>query len=122
MPKERERMARQGRETVLQRHKLSAPPQGDVVDHLQQPHGAAQAPRAGQSLERILERSAKFPELHRRCEAAFRRGEEPGLDGLVSDIVTGKGALTENRAHAALLFHVSKQIIRMKKEEMGDKG
>ena len=45
--------------------------------------------------KRILARSKQFPELHQRCQAAYDRGEEPGLDGLVSDIVMGKGSLSE---------------------------
>ena len=69
---------------------------------------------------RLLERSKRFPELHERCQAAFQRGEEPGLDGLLADIVTGKGQLSETEMILLFLYHVSKQIIRMKMEEMGE--
>lgn len=56
------------------------------------------------------------PELRSRCEKAFKRGEEPVLDGLVADIVTGQGQLTETEQKLLFLFHVRKQIIRMDKE------
>lgn len=69
----------------------------------------------------ILERTKRYPdqELYNRCKRAFERGEEAGLDGLVSDIVTGKGSLTETEQKLLFLFHISKQIIRMKESEMG---
>lgn len=70
---------------------------------------------------RMLERSKIDPELHQRCEVAFRRGEEPILDGLVSDIVAGKGKLSETEQKLLFLFHIRKQIIRMKSEESGQK-
>jgi spore maturation protein CgeB len=71
--------------------------------------------------KKMLERSKIDPELSQRCELAFRRGEEPILDGLVSDIVTGKGKLSETEQKLLFLFHIRKQIIRMKSEEMGQK-
>ncbi|MBX7144824.1 MAG: glycosyltransferase [Oligoflexia bacterium] len=71
---------------------------------------------------RMLERSKIDSELHQRCEIAFRRGEEPILDGLVSDIVAGKGRLSETEQKLLFLFHIRKQIIRMKAEETGQKA
>jgi spore maturation protein CgeB len=68
---------------------------------------------------KILQRAKKFPELYERCKAAYERGEQPGLDGLVSDIATGQGSLTETEQKLLFLFHVSKQIIRMVQEEKG---
>ena len=69
----------------------------------------------------ILERTKKFSdqELYKRCQIAFQRGEEPGLDGLVADIVTGKGSLTETEQKLLLLFHISKQVIRMTENDRG---
>lgn len=69
---------------------------------------------------RILQRTQKHDELHKRCQQAFRRGEEPNLDGLISDIVTGQGKLSETEQKLLFLFHVRKQIIRMRREEQGD--
>lgn len=77
---------------------------------------AATAPWA-----KMMQRAAKHPELHDRCQKAFERGEEPILDGLISDIVTGKGNLSETEQKLLFLFHIRKQIIRMKAEENGDK-
>lgn len=68
---------------------------------------------------RMLKRSASDPELNQRCREAFKRGEEPSLDGLVSGIVTGQGKLTQTELKLLFLFHVKKQIIRMTQEEAG---
>ena len=67
----------------------------------------------------MIEKSKRHPELHDRCKFAFAKGEDPGLDALVADIVMGKGDLTETEQKLLFLFHVSKQTIRMRKEEMG---
>ena len=68
-----------------------------------------------------MKRSKNHPELHRRCQAAFERGEQPILDGLLADIVAGQGTLTETEQKLLFLYHVSKQIIRMRHEESGGK-
>lgn len=67
----------------------------------------------------MIEKTKSRPELNKRCRLAFNKGEEPGLDALVADIVTGKGELTETEQKLLFLFHLSKQTIRMKKEEQG---
>jgi hypothetical protein len=68
-------------------------------------------------------RRAEFdPDLQERCKRAFARGEEPLLDGLVSDITLGKGQLTEAEQKLLFLFHVRKQIIRMEHEGAGVKN
>lgn len=59
------------------------------------------------------------PELKERCERAFARGEEPALDGLIADIVTGKGKLTETEQKLLFMHHVKSQIVRMRTEEAG---
>ena len=69
--------------------------------------------------KKMLERSSRFPELNGRCKQSFERGEEPILDGLVVDILEGKGKLTETEQKLLFLYHVRKQIIRMKTEEAG---
>ena len=71
--------------------------------------------RLGESpWKRVIERAAPYPELKERCEVAFRRGEEANLDGLVSDIITGKGELSETEQKLLFLFHIRKQMVRMK--------
>lgn len=68
---------------------------------------------------KMLNRSQRHPELHARCKEAFERGEAAKLDGLVVDIMNGKGKLTETELKLLFLFHVRKQIINMKREEAG---
>lgn len=71
---------------------------------------------------RMLSRAQPHSELHARCKRAFDRGEEANLDGLVSDIMTGKGKLTDTEMKLLFMFHVRKQIVRAKVEELGDKA
>ncbi|MCB0329202.1 MAG: glycosyltransferase [Bdellovibrionales bacterium] len=66
---------------------------------------------------KVIERASRFPELKSRCETAFKRGEEANLDGLVSDIVSGQGELSETEQKLLFLFHIRKQMIRMRQEE-----
>ena len=68
---------------------------------------------------KMIERSAKFPELKARCEEAFARGEDATLDALLTDILAGKGKLTETEQKLLFLYHIRKQIIFMQKEEQG---
>jgi spore maturation protein CgeB len=70
----------------------------------------------------MIARAAPYQELHERCQRAFDRGEEPILDALISDIVTGNGKLTETEQKLLFMFHVRKQIIRMTREESGEKS
>lgn len=67
--------------------------------------------------KRMLDRAKPHAELLERCNAAYQRGEDSNLDGLVSDIVTGNGKLTETEQKLLFLYHVRKQIIRMRYEE-----
>lgn len=66
---------------------------------------------------KLLKRAEPHEELSDRCQQAYGRGEEAVLDGLVVDIVNGKGKLSETEQKLLFLFHVRKQIIRMKAEE-----
>lgn len=70
-----------------------------------------------QPWRRMIERCAVNEELKERCFRAYERGDDPKLDSLVADIVTGKGKLTETEQKLLFLFHVRKQIIRMRVEE-----
>lgn len=67
--------------------------------------------------KKMLERSKPHQELHERCHNSYNRGEEPALDGLISDIVTGKGKLSETEQKLLFLYHIRRQILRMKAEE-----
>lgn len=67
-------------------------------------------------------RRAEFdPELKERCKAAYHRGEEPLLDGLIADITLGEGQLSDTEQKLLFLFHVRKQIVRMEHERAGAK-
>jgi spore maturation protein CgeB len=65
----------------------------------------------------MIKRAEKHPELKARCEAAYKRGELPKLDGLVSDIIMGQGKLSETEKKLLFLHHLTSQIVMMKKEE-----
>jgi spore maturation protein CgeB len=67
----------------------------------------------------MIQRASRFPELLNRCEASRSRGDQPNLDGLISDIVAGNGKLSETEQKLLFLFHVRKQILRMTREEAG---
>lgn len=67
----------------------------------------------------MIRRAANDPELKERCQRAMMRGEEPALDGLIADIVTGKGKLSETEQKLLFMHHVKSQIIRMRSEESG---
>lgn len=75
-----------------------------------------------QPWQRLLARSEKHPELNERCKKAYERGEEPNMDGLIADIVTGKGRLSETEQKLLFLFHIRKQTLRMQAEERGEKS
>jgi spore maturation protein CgeB len=67
----------------------------------------------------MIRRAEGEPELQERCKRAMMRGDEPGLDGLIADIVTGKGKLTETEQKLLFMHHVKSQIVRMRSEESG---
>ena len=67
----------------------------------------------------MIRRADGDPELKERCERACARGEEPALDGLIADIVTGQGKLTEVEQKLLFLHHIRSQVLRMKREEAG---
>lgn len=119
-PEERSRIAQNSRNKVLSAHTYEhrIKQMLSIVYSVKYEHLKSRIDAS--PWRRIVERSKFDPELHRRCEAAFVRGEEPGLDGLLADIVTGKGALSETEQKLLFIYHISKQMIRMKYEEMGN--
>ncbi len=70
----------------------------------------------------MIEKASFDPELQRQCERASARGADPVLDGIVSEIVTGHGSLTEAEQKLLFLHHVKKQILRMDKGGAGVKN
>lgn len=85
---------------------------GDKYDHIKNRYDAS-------PWKRLLERAKPHKELSERCEKAFARGEEPILDGLISDIVSGNGQLSDTEQKLLFLYHIRKQMIRMRAEENG---
>jgi spore maturation protein CgeB len=61
---------------------------------------------------KMIERSKSHEELSNRCLLARERGEQPTLDALASDIVSGRGKLSETEQKLMFLFHVKKHILR----------
>jgi len=76
--------------------------------------------QAGSRWSKVLNRSQKDPELHERCERAFKRGEEANLDGLISDIMSGKGQLSETEKKLLFLYHIKDQIRSMNRQISGE--
>lgn len=121
-PEERARIAEKARARVLRDHSYES----RLEEMLSVVYaGSYQKLKAREQSSPWVEmiRKAEFdPELQARCERAFARGEEPALDGLISDITMGKGQLTEVEQKLLFLFHVRKQIIRMEHEGAGVKN
>ncbi len=116
---ERDAVAQRARERVLKEHtyahrikQMLSVIYSSKYEHLKKRE--AQSP-----WHRLRERSKRFPELNERVQRAYERGEEPNLDGLISHIVQGQGKLSDSEKKLLFLYHLRKQIIRMKSEENG---
>ncbi len=72
--------------------------------------------------EKMIVRAKRYPELEERVLKSYERGEDPNLDGLISDIITGKGDLTETEQKLLFLHHIRAQIIRMSREDVVNEG
>lgn len=116
-PEERKRIAEAGRARVLKDHTYAHRIEQMLSIVYSSKFEKLKAREDASPWKRMIERSKKTPELYERCMAAKQRGEEPTLDGLIWDIVSGKGKLSETEQKLLFLFHVRKQIIRMKEEE-----
>ncbi len=117
-PEERRRIVEAGRARVLREHTYAHRIEQMLSLIYSSKFEKLRAREEASPWKRVIERAKKDPELHARCIAARERGEEPNLDGLVWDIVSGKGKLSETEQKLLFLFHVRKQIIRMKEEEV----
>ncbi|MCB0319849.1 MAG: glycosyltransferase, partial [Bdellovibrionales bacterium] len=118
-PEERREIARNARSRVLKDHtyehrirEMLSVIYSTKFEHLKRRQETS-------SWSRMLRRAKPHEELHDRCMKSFRRGEEPNLDGLVTDIVTGQGKLTETEQKLLFLFHIRKQMVRMRHESSG---
>jgi len=118
-PEEREKITKKAQARVYREHTYAHRMQemlsiiyGDKFDHIKSRYD-------GSPWRRLLDRAKPHKELTERCEKAFTRGEEPVLDGLISDIVTGNGQLSDTEQKLLFLYHIRKQMIRMRAEESG---
>ncbi len=120
-PEERTAIARRARARVLRDHTYDQRLQQMLSVIYASKFEQLRAKEDASPWALMLQRAKPYPELSDRCTKAFERGEEPMLDGLISDIVTGNGKLSETEQKLLFLFHVRKQIIRMTREESGEK-
>jgi spore maturation protein CgeB len=118
-PEERERIAKRARERVLSEHTYQKRLEQMLTLIYATSYQKLRAREQSSPWSEMIRRAEFDPELKMRCERAFARGEEPILDGLVADIATGQGTLTETEQKLLFLFHVRKQIVRMESEGAG---
>lgn len=121
-PEERKRIAQKGRERVLRDHTYEKRMEEMLSVIYSQAYQKLKTRQQSSPWGEMIRRAEVDPELRDRCQRAFERGEEPVLDGLVADITTGKGTLSETEQKLLFLFHVRKQIIRMEHEGAGVKN
>jgi spore maturation protein CgeB len=121
-PEERRAIAARARTRVLRDHTYEKRLEEMLSVIYASKYETLRAREESSPWSKMIKRAVPYTELHDRCHVAFERGEEPTLDALVSDIVTGNGKLTETEQKLLFLFHVRKQIIRMTREEAGTKG
>jgi spore maturation protein CgeB len=121
-PEEREEVNKRSRARVLNDHTYDKRIEQMLSVIYASKYEQLRAREDASPWSKMEKRSEKFPELQKRCQVAAARGEEPTLDALISDIVTGNGKLSETEQKLLFLFHVRKQIIRMTREEAGLKG
>lgn len=116
---ERQDIAQAARHTVLQNHTYQHRIRDMLSIIYSSKYEQLRSREDANPWRKIITASRKYPELQKRCQLAFDRGEEATLDALVSDVVTGKGELTDVEMKLLFLFHVSKQMIHHKREENG---
>lgn len=118
-PEERAKVVQAARERVLKEHTYAHRLRSMLSIIYSSRFEKLKAREEASPWKKMIERAKPHPELLKRCEVAFERGEEPILDGLISDIVNGNGKLSETEQKLLFLFHIRKQILRMKREEAG---
>ncbi|NDC37642.1 MAG: hypothetical protein EBZ48_06270, partial [Proteobacteria bacterium] len=121
-PEEARQIAERGRQRALRDHTYTQRMREMLLMIYSSKFEHLKRREDSQPWQRMLARSEKHPELHQRCRFAFERGEEPNMDGLISDIVSGRGRLTETEQKLLFLFHIRKQTLRMQAEERGEKS
>jgi len=116
-PEERKIMTAKARERVLREHTYAHRLQEMLTIIYSRCYERLKERSDNNPWKKMLGRAKSHPELSERCEQAFQRGEEPSLDALISDIVSGNGKLSDTEKKLLFLFHIRKQIIRIRIEE-----
>lgn len=117
-PEERAAIAQKARQRVLKEHTYEHRLTKMLEIIYQGSYDKVKARLDQSPWKRMMRRAeASDVELLDRMKVSFERGEEANLDGLVADIVTGNGKLSEVEKKLLFLFHVKKQIVRMAYEE-----
>jgi spore maturation protein CgeB len=113
---EREMVVRRGQQRALKEHTYAHRLRDMLALVYSSKYSEISARMEKRPWKRFLSRAKSHTELHERCMKAYRRGEEPTLDALVSDIIVGDGDMTETEQKLMFLFHVRKQTIKHRGE------
>lgn len=119
-PEERKEVAQRARARALRDHTYAHRIREMLATVYSQRFEQLKARQEASPWEKLKKRAASHPELLQRCNKAFDRGEQPNLDGLISDIVTGQGKLSDTEKKLLFLFHLRKQIVRHAKQDKGE--
>jgi spore maturation protein CgeB len=76
----------------------------------------------GNSWLAMMKRISADSELYERCKRAYEQGFEANLDALAHGIIMGEGELTPTEQKLLFLFHIRKQMVQLKQEEVAQTG
>jgi spore maturation protein CgeB len=118
-PEERKAVCERARARVLKDHSYERRVERMLSTIYASKYEALRQRESGSPWGEMILRAEGDSELQERLQRAMLRGEEPALDGLIADIVTGNGKLSETEQKLLFMHHVKSQIIRMRSEEAG---
>ncbi|MCC6953871.1 MAG: glycosyltransferase, partial [Deltaproteobacteria bacterium] len=118
-PREREVVVDAARDRALREH--------TYAHRLQLMLGVIYADRYEQLAERseagpwrqTLKAASEYPELQRRLDTLFERGQDPKLEHLIDDITVGKGVLSDTEKKLLFLHHIKSQISYIETKRSG---
>jgi hypothetical protein len=70
---------------------------------------------------KTLTAAKKYPEIQKRLEAVYNRGEDPKIAGLIADIQQQSGKLSEDELKLLFIWHVRQSVVTMQ-ETRGERG
>lgn len=68
---------------------------------------------------KTLKAAKKYPELYKRLEKVYNRGDDPKMQSLISDIQTQSGKLTEEELKLLFVWHVGQSVETMENTRAG---